>query len=370
MEALCAYDAVVFANVDASMLSTAQLEFARAFVVRRGGGLLVLGSASLGPQGLGGTPLAEAIPLVAGDRAGGLPSDGRGKNQVALTSDGSGHPIMQIEDDPEATRKRWAIVPPLAAVTVLGGPAPGATLLAVSTDAAGTARPLIAVQRYGLGRAMVFAGEASWRWRMHLPSTDRTYETFWRQSVRWLSLPADDPIRLTLPAGAIAGDAVPVRVMVRSAGFEPLADAAVHVRITAPDGRMEEVRAVAGSDADGSYEAAFRPPGPGVYRVTAEARRGRSDLGSSGASLLVGGADDEMTDARLDLDLLQRVAFASGGRVLSEADVPSLADSLHARVPAAARAATRDLWNTAWSFLWIVALLSSEWILRRRWGLR
>ena len=30
----------------------------------------------------------------------------------------------------------------------------------------------------------------------------------------------------------------------------------------------------------------------------------------------------------------------------------------------------RDLWHNAWSFLAILALLSIEWTLRRRWGLR
>jgi hypothetical protein len=86
--------------------------------------------------------------------------------------------------------------------------------------------------------------------------------------------------------------------------------------------------------------------------------------------MLVGGADAEMTDPRLDGELLQRIAVASGGRVVAESDVPALAESLRARLPAAARAATRDLWNSAWCFVAIVALLSSEWILRRRWGLR
>ena len=95
---------------------------------------------------------------------------------------------MQIADDMDATRKRWEGVPPLAAVAQLGGPRPGASVLAVAGSAGGTARALVAVQRYGLGRAMVFTGEASWRWRMHLPAADRTYETFWRQAVRWLAL--------------------------------------------------------------------------------------------------------------------------------------------------------------------------------------
>ena len=162
-----------------------------------------------------------------------------------------------------------------------------------------------------------------------------------------------------------------MRVIVRSNRFEPVPGASVDVRVSAPDGRMEEIRAIPpAGGAEGIYEATFRPAETGVYRVTAEARSGTSILGSSSASMLVGGADAEMTDPRLDGELLQRIAVASGGRVVAESDVPALAESLRARLPAAARAATRDLWNSAWCFVAIVALLSSEWILRRRWGLR
>jgi uncharacterized membrane protein len=373
LEALSAYDAIVLANVDGAMLTGAQLEATRAFVSRRGGGLLVLGSASFARHGFLGTPVEDALPLQLSGRDGGVPppTSGAGANRVALTSDGAAHPIMQIAEDIDASRKRWEGIPPLAAVAQVGGPRPGATVLAVAGSAGGSARALVAVQRYGLGRAMVFTGEASWRWRMHLPSSDRTYQTFWRQAVRWLALPAGDPIQLTLPAASTPGDTIPLRVMVRNASFEPLGDAVVDVRVSAPDGRMEQLRAGAARGAsDGVFETTFRPGDPGVYRVTAEAHRGSTALGSATASMLVGGADFEMTDPRLNTQLLQRIAIASGGRMVATADIATLADSLRARLPAAALAASRDLWNTAWSFLAIVALLSAEWVLRRLWGLR
>jgi uncharacterized membrane protein len=372
-ETLSAYDAIVLANVEGAMLGTAQLEATRAFVSRRGGGLLVLGASSFGRQGLIGTAVEDALPLQLNGREGNaLPAaPSGGVNRVSLTADGAAHPIMQIAEDTDATRKRWQAVPPVATVAPTGGPRPGASVLAVADSAGGTARALVAVQRYGLGRALAFTGEASWRWRMHLPSTDRTYETFWRQAVRWLALPAGDPIQLTLPAGSTPGDTVPVRVAVRTAGFEPVTDAAVDVRVSAPDGRMEQLRAAPAQDASaGLAETTFRPTESGVYRVTAEARRGATVLGSATASMLIGGADFEMTDARLNTQLLQRIALASGGRLITDDDVTALADSLRAGLPAAVLAASRDLWNTAWSFAAIVALLSAEWVLRRRWGLR
>jgi hypothetical protein len=48
----------------------------------------------------------------------------------------------------------------------------------------------------------------------------------------------------------------------------------------------------------------------------------------------------------------------------------TLTGALTSAIPAAALAVRRDLWHTGWSFGAIVLLLATEWILRRRWGLR
>ncbi|HXG71446.1 MAG TPA: hypothetical protein VNJ04_12645, partial [Gemmatimonadaceae bacterium] len=61
---LFAYDAIVFGNVEGDQLTTAQLETARDFVARRGGGLLVLGAQSFLRGGLVGTPVEDALPVA------------------------------------------------------------------------------------------------------------------------------------------------------------------------------------------------------------------------------------------------------------------------------------------------------------------
>ncbi len=377
IEDLFAYDALVLANVEATQLSRTELETTRAFVAQRGGGLLVLGARSFAKQGLSNTPLEEVLPLQLSDRGDAvLPAvSSRGMNLVGLSPAGESHPVMQLAPALDETRKRWNAAPALASIFPLGGPRPGATVLAVTGGAGGAARALVAVQRYGEGRSMVFTGEAAWRWRMLMPSSDRSYETFWRQAVRWLALPAPDPIAVTLPAGASPGETLPLRIAVRNGAFVTQPDALVDVRVTAPDGRIEELRAAVpprgnDGDDDGRYVARFRPDQPGVYKVSAEARRGSTALGTASAALLVGGADLEMTDPRLNLQVLQRIALGSGGRVIAAGDGPALIEALSAGVPAAQIAVTHDLWHNGWSFAVIVVLLGAEWILRRRWGLR
>ena len=375
-EELFAYDAVVLANVQATQLTREQQELTRAFVGKRGGGLLVLGARTFTKPGLNETALEEVLPLQLvdrGDTDAVLPaSTSRGMNRMALTPAGEAHPIMQLGSSLDVTRQRWSATPALASTIPLGGPRPGASILAITGGAGGVARPVVAVQRYGQGRSLVFAGEGAWRWRMFLPSTDRSYDTFWRQAVRWLALSADDPMALRLPAGAAPGENLSIRVLARDAAFVPQADAVVDVDVTSPAGRHETIHAVQPRETqeDGAYVAQFRPDGPGVYRVRAAGRRGATTIGSASASMLVGGWDQEMTDPRLNLPVLQRVTLRSGGALVTSGETAALAQRLRAAVPAARLAVTYELWHTGWSFAAILALLTSEWVLRRRWGLK
>jgi uncharacterized membrane protein len=374
VEDLFQYDAIVLANVDGNQLGRAQLEATRDFVGRRGGGLLVLGAHSFLRSGLVETSILEVLPLDIGGRSrAAVPAvAARGTNRVALTPSGEEHPVMQLGAGADDTRKRWDAVPALASTAALGDPRPGASVLAMTTGAGGTAQPLVAVQRYGEGRSMIFAGEAAWRWRMMLPAADRSYDTFWRQAIRWLAIASPDPISVSTPPAASTGDSLPIRITARSPSFELLGDVTVDVRLTPPDGRLHQLRAgrETASASDGMYVVHYRADQPGVYKVVAEARRGGQSAGIGAASFLVGGADVEMTDPRVNERLLQRLAQNSGGRMVASGETAILADALRAAVPAAVLSVRRELWHTGWSFAAIVLFLGAEWLLRRQGGMR
>jgi hypothetical protein len=215
---------------------------------------------------------------------------------------------------------------------------------------------------------MVFAGEASWRWRMQMPSTDRSYEMFWRQAGRWIA--AGAPSRV---AGAVlpaADGRTTVAVDVRADDFTPVSDADVPLRITHPDGRVEDASARALDARSGRYTAEFTFDTPGIYRIAAAARRDGTPLGAHERWLLVGGSDLEMADPRLNADVLKRVAAASGGAYVNAADAGRLPELLAAAAAAPASPRMEELWHTPWVFAVIVLLLGTEWVLRRQWGLR
>ncbi len=375
-EQLFAYDALVIANVDGDFFSRAQLKMAADFVAERGGGLLVLGGRSFAQRGLSGTALEDVLPVEVNDRRGGFlrTSLGAGDlpahNRVMLTPEGETHPIMRLGASPAETRKMWSALPALASSAPLGGPRPGATILALTTAPGGGLFPVVAVQRYGQGRSMVFAGEASWRWKMMVASTDRSYEFFWRQSARWLASGAPEMVAIRVPEAPEPGDAIAIDVDARDAAFAPVPDATIDATVTLPGGVTQPVKLRHADPAGGRYTAAFGPEQPGLYRIHADARRGAAFLGAADRWMYVGGADREFSDPRLNEGVLRRLARNSGGRYVRAADASKVPTWLEATVPQNAAPERRDLWHEPWTFALIIIVLSAEWMLRRRWGLR
>ncbi len=373
-EALFTYDAILIGNLEGDFFGRDQLALLADFVSVRGGGALLAGGRSFLQRGIVGSPLEVVLPLELDDRRGNTPArmldgeGGSGLHKVTLTPDGLSHPIMRMGPATEDTRKAWADMPPLAAVAPVGGPRPGASVLAVTASSNAGTVPLVAVQRYGRGRSMVFSGEASWRWKMLRPSTDRTYEFFWRQALRWLASDASDPVALSLDANPAVGDSVGVTLEARDAQFNPVPDAQVEATLTLPGGdtRPLALRPSAGAE----HAATVVADTPGLYRIRAEARKGAALLGASERWFQAGGNDPEFADPRLNEALLRRLARRSGGQYASASDVGRMLSTLTSAVPRNAEPVRRDLWHQPWTIVLLLALLSGEWILRRAWGMR
>ena len=223
--------------------------------------------------------------------------DGRAANKLVLTAEGEGHPAMRIGDTLADTRRMWTALPSLSFASPVGGPRPGATVLAVTSAQTGGVYPVVAVQRYGRGRSMTFSGEATWRWKMMLPSADRSFELFWRHAARWLAGAAPDPVSISLPENAAAGDDVSVEVDARDASFVPVGDAVVEATVTTPAGdtRPLKLRRTASL---GRYTADLRLDEPGLYRVSAEAHRPSAPLGVAVRWSYAGAVDREFVDPR------------------------------------------------------------------------
>ena len=119
-----------------------------------------------------------------------------------------------------------------------------------------------------------------------------------------------------------------------------------------------------------TYRTAFWFERAGVYRITAEARSGKTLLGSAERWALVGGADMEMSDPRLNEEVLRRLSRTSGGEYFTVETASRLPSRLSPAAVSAAPPRVQELWQTPWLIAAIIALLAAEWALRRQWGLR
>ena len=371
---LYAYDGVIFGNVEAGFFTREQLELTNDFIATRGGGLLVLGARSFDRQGLAGTALEEALPIDLTDRRSQISLASAempivDPNTPALTTDGAMHPATRLAVSPDDNRTKWSKLPPLASVAHVGGTRPGAQVLAVALTAGGTPQPLIAAQRYGQGRSMVFAGEASWRWRMMLPAEDPSYETIWRQLARWITAGSQSAVTIAAMSPSVAGITDRISVVVRDADFQPVANAEVAIVLTAPNGEKRLLAAALLSPQEGRYAVATRFDQQGVYKVDATATRGGERVGTASRPVLVGGVDLEMTQPRLNDAVLRRLAAESNGRYIAASDAAQLPSLLRESRAEAGTPEMRDIWHNGWSLLLIVGLLAAEWVARRRVGL-
>ena len=104
---LFAYRALVLGSVEAGAFTGDQLQMIADFVDRRGGSLLMLGGArAFGEGGYGGTPVADALPLVIDPATRASEPKGLARLQVSPTRAGEGHAVTQVAGTEAASAAR------------------------------------------------------------------------------------------------------------------------------------------------------------------------------------------------------------------------------------------------------------------------
>src|SRR5207244_9898564 len=79
---------------------------------------------------------------------------------------------LLLSENETVNRDSWAKLPLLGNYQLTGEPKPGAVVLAEAVAPDKKRYPVLASQRFGRGRALLFATDGSWRWRMQLESTN------------------------------------------------------------------------------------------------------------------------------------------------------------------------------------------------------
>jgi len=366
VEDLFGYQGLILGSVEANYFNPPQQELIQQFVDRRGGGLLFLGGrASLADGGYDKAPFTDLLPVA-------LPSHKstfhRDPATPELTAAGRESLICRIEEDPSRNVDRWKKLPYLMNFQEAGTPKPGALVLA-QMNAAGRTLPLLITENFGRGRTAVFATGGDWRWQMLQPVSDMSHEMFWRQLLRWLV--SDTPARVvaTVAKQVISDDGrVSLRAEVRDTTYLPSSDAQVEARVLGPDGAAQSVELHPDPLQRGVYSADWAADKPGSYITEVVAKRGSEELGRDSVTVRREDGVAENFHLEQNRELLEKLSSQTGGKYYRPDQAGKLGEEISYSDAGITVRETRDLWDMPIVFLLALLLRSSEWLLRRKWG--
>lgn len=391
------FAAYVLGDADATAFQPNELkELAKR--VEEGAGLVVLaGERSLGLGGYAKSPLADLLPVqtleserlplesdlaeldadAAPDQRARFdgafsaePSQGEGKDDF----------IIRMSLDAKKNAAIWSDMPALTDLYRLGRVKPNATVLLTSRpvdasgkpDAKAAPAPLLVTQRYGAGRVAVLATDSTWRWRMR--GKEAEHAKFWRQLLLWTAkfdelLEGELAVKLDR-ARYDADEQVSFHAVYRPKPNEDTSGMTAAAEIVAPDGTRERVEL---TDEQGIWHGlARKTSAPGDYLV--EARL----LSSTGETLQTARARFLVADENLELErpeanpaTLTNLAATTGGKTVPPEEFESLLDELLQKRDTVVdyREVKKTLYDTWLIFALFVAIMTLDWILRKRWGL-
>lgn len=411
-EEIFKYDVMLISDVPVGNFSEEQMSIVTEWVTERGGGFLMGGGyTSFDVGNYDQTPWERIIPvdmLAYGD---GFYENTGSPFRIAVPQSVMGHPIWQMDADPVKNAEIIATHPPFTGLNRVRRAKPGALVLATRPEAGD--EPVFTAQQYGRGRSIAYLPDPNGGWAKYLvswsppggpphgPHTEQGhgerfvfdevaaksargprpphpspyYARFWTNVVKWLGANSIRWRRDKL-AGRIAaaqvqpGQPVPVAAEVLAVtSQDALAVLDVGARLDIPG--SARVRLTWDRDRREFTGTLPAPPDMAgedvraLFDVTA-GRETFTDIATAGLRR----TGREFTNTAPDHRLMEELATASGGTVLhAPADVLSAVSRAESAQAAAER---RTFLQPAWTrWPWwaaVAALLSLEWLLRRRAG--
>lgn len=380
------YDVVILGDINPYDISPDPAkgeEFVRSLFefVERGGGLCVIAGQYDMPRSIAGSDFADLLPVEL-DRGGisvlDVPTDEEWR--YALEEPAAPHEIVRLVDDIERNRLLWEDKEGLTGFYwhyPIRGSKPGAQVLLRHTDSklgGGTERdPLLVAGYYPSGRTLFMAIEASYRWRNRFGF--RYYETFWRNTLRWLALgrmrSGDRRFELeALRSEYDISERVTLEARVLDSDFRPSEAASQEIMIEGPDGEEMPMELQAVTGRAGLFRGTFQPERPGRHaaKIAAGGDEASPDT-EVRTEFDVALPSLENQDPSPDPGAMERFASLSGGVFASALD---LSDALEEAFPPdqerrePVSSQLDDAWDRWATLLAALALLGVEWILRKK----
>jgi hypothetical protein len=257
-------------------------------------------------------------------------------------------------------------MPPLDGINLLE-PKSSGTVLLESAD--GTPRPILIVGNYGKGRVLILGTDYSWKWYMGMLAQGKgnwAYLRLMERMVRWLTRdPSLDPVQITMPEknGEI-GQEIGVKIQIKEEETSSRLKGVISFSVFNPEG-MKVVSQLKAMANQGEYLGSFLPEKGGIYKIRVETLEGHLQ-----ESVMVAEGIEGL-DGVPNPDHLRRIAESTGGKTLSSGEDLLKEAGIYAEKSKEHFVEEKNLplWGTPYLLALILALLGTEWYLRRRGGM-
>ncbi len=285
---------------------------------------------------------------------------------------GMSHPLGRFAEAPEENRELWENLPPiflsLANVTLRSG----AQVVGVSDQVPGRASmPLMLAQKTGETKCIVILAHGLWQWNLKLVGIGRepvAYRHIIIQGVRWLVTTEDTKLVRFSTNKLIyrGGEAVEMSAQIYYEDYRPRTGVRVSANISGKGFDREVLFEEIG---DGLYRGAVASLPGGDYEL-----RGRADLngqviGEDVSKFSVEPFSVEYLTTAMNEIAMRKISEISGGRFLTEDSLDVFA--AQTKFPEERIEIGREIaaWGKLSILVFIVLLLGTEWLLRKRFGM-
>jgi len=360
------YDVIIFGDLPAAYFGSSQLESLADAVSAGCGFLMIAGRHNFGAGKYTYTRVADLLPVTLSEEE--IATE---PFRVVPTYTGKRLGLLRLDTDEARNEQTWLAAPRLVGLLKFAGTKPSARVLAEDDQG----RPVCVVSDYGAGRVMAWGVLSTQPWVFYEEGQWLGYHRrLWRQIMLWLAsreAGAGKPVvlvsdRFNFPAGS----PVPLQVRVRDKTGNPVPDAGVSATVKC----LEDAKSVQYGDFEKTgayYDRTIEKLAPGTYEVEVTASAAGEVLGSDVSRFIVFEPSYELDVLRPDFANLSRIAASTGGAFFKARYPHQLFDklsSLESEVNIV-RYRRRELWRSVPVFLLLVALVSLEWVMRKRWGL-
>ncbi len=371
-EALMAYSLIILGDVDPLLFSSAEITWLNDFVMKSGGGLILIDGQRGYLERFSRSDLKDLIPIKW--QGGSGPATGlrlTEKGQLMLTERGKNVDALSLKGDQEENVKIWSgFEPPHWAAKVQAKPT-AEVLVEVTID--GKKTPGIVQMRYGKGQVYYQAFSESWRWRKRVGG--QYHDPYWNQVARLVMPPpfaVSDAVS-SLDTGGVVykpDEKIQIRAQLRdSKTGQPVVAPGLNAVIR-KDGLIVSNIPLEADQERLQYFGSVSGLDRGEYKVTLSAKNFDGDAPSVETIFhVVTPGNTEMAELSCNFQTLKEISDESGAEYLSEEEAMLLPARLKPLSQGKVIETDTVLWQHYIWLAWIVLLLAVEAILRKRSGL-